>query len=167
VSNTRATFPAVLGTFLLLFVVTLLTGCSFDVTIGADAARDGEVYVDAADVAVGDCYDDPAVEGDDWVEVEDVRLVPCDEPHDNEAFHRFSLHGGDYPTDDAFDASFEETCIPAFEDFVGRSYEDSELDIAYLAPTADGWDEGDREVVCSVYTMDLSKLRGSMEGSGR
>jgi hypothetical protein len=165
VSTTRASFPAVLGAFLLLFLVTLLTGCSFEVTVGADAA--GEVYVDAADVVPGDCYDDPALEADDWVEVEDVRLVPCDEPHDNEAFHRFSLPAGDFPTDDALDTAFEETCIPAFEDFVGRSYEDSELDIAYLAPTADSWDEGDRDIVCSVYAMDLSKLRGSMEGSGR
>jgi hypothetical protein len=149
-----------------LLLALVAAGCSMEVSIGADAARDPSA-VDASDVVVGDCFDDPYGDTDEWVEVDEVRLVPCDQPHDLEAFHRFELPDGDFPGDDDMDRAVDEECIPAFEEFVGRSYEDSELDLAFLTPTADSWTDGDREVVCSLYAMDLSPLEGSMAGSGR
>jgi hypothetical protein len=149
-----------------LLLALAAPGCSVDVSIGADAARDPSA-VDAGDVVVGDCFDDPYGETDEWVEVDGVLLVPCDGPHDLEAFHRFELPDGEFPSDEAMDRAVDEECIPAFEGFVGRPYEDSELDLAFLTPSADSWADGDREVLCSLYAMDLSQLEGSMEGSGR
>jgi hypothetical protein len=144
----------------------LAAGCSVDFSIGADAARDAST-VDASQIIVGDCYDDPLGETDEWVEVEDVNLVRCDEPHDLEAFHSFDLPAGAYPSDEALDAAVDEACVGAFEGFVGQTYEDSGLDLAFLTPSEEAWANGDRKVICSLYAMDLSKLRGSMEGSGR
>jgi hypothetical protein len=167
--------PAVTSSLRTLLPVLLLAllagGCEFELSIGSDAARgtsDGtSVDVDASQVVVGDCFDDPLGDTDDWVEIDDVRLVPCDEPHDLEAFHDFDLPDGDLPSEEALDEAIEEACVPAFEEFVGRGYEDSELDLAFLTPTEDSWAEGDRRVLCSIYAMDMTKLRGSVEGSGR
>jgi hypothetical protein len=150
-----------------LLLALLTGGCSFEVSVGGDAARGTSVDVDAAQVVVGDCFDDPVSDTDDWVEIDDVRLVRCDEPHDLEAFHSFDLPDGDLPSEAALDEKAGEVCIPAFEEFVGRTYEDSELDLSYLTPTEESWAEGDRRVLCSAYAMDLTKLRGSVEGSGR
>jgi hypothetical protein len=160
--------PSPLRSLLPVLLLALLAGgCEFEFSVGGDAARGTSVDVGADQVVVGDCFDDPMGDTDDWVEVDDVRLVPCDDPHDLEAFHSFELPDGDLPSEAALDERIDEACIPAFEEFVGQTYEDSELDLAFLTPTEESWAEGDRRVLCSIYAMDQTKLRGSVEGSGR
>jgi hypothetical protein len=116
------------------------------------------------DLEEGDCWDDP--EDTDSSEVSEVEVVDCDEPHDNEVYLLFDLPGDEFDAT-AVDEGSQQGCLDAFEGFVGTAYEDSRLEIFPITPTSGSWEEGDREVICSVYDIELEKLVGSMEGSGR
>ena len=120
---------------------------------------------------VGDCFDDPPGLFEGETDFFDLPAVPCSEPHDNEVYYIFDYPaGGDAP----FPGDAElldwglETCIGAFESYVGATYLQSRLDVAPLIPTADSWEgQGDREIVCALYDYSLSKLLGSMEDTGQ
>jgi hypothetical protein len=116
------------------------------------------------DLEVGDCYDLPS--GD---VVEEVQVVDCDEPHDQEVIALVQHPAG---PDEAFPGGEEigdfadDECIAEFERYVGVSYADSELLGFTLMPTAETWPVGDREIVCAVYLED-GQLDGSVAGSER
>jgi hypothetical protein len=139
----------------------------------ADRDSDGNIVsagnLVVTDLAVGDCFDDEA--GADATEgqlVSSIRAVPCAEPHDNEVFHVFTATGGDeLPNRSALDDQIGAQCLPAFDDFVGVAYEESELDFFTFEPTADGWRRGDRRVICALYELDFDKLEGTARGVRR
>ena len=116
------------------------------------------------ELAVGDCFDDPASE-----EVLSVATVPCSEPHDDEVFAnvRLSESGGGFPGQAAVDEKAGFECFLRFAGFVGTQYEDSILDITFLSPTPESWAEGDRAVTCAVYRLDGRQMTGSARGSGQ
>lgn len=114
------------------------------------------------ELEVGVCFDDP----DQFTEVETVDGVDCAEPHDNEVYFAADLDDGAYPGDEEVAAAADDLCFASFEPFVGIDYFDSILDFAWLVPTAGSWAQGDREVICFLYHIDLEKLEGSMEGAG-
>ena len=115
----------------------------------------------------GDCFDD-VIEDDKYVEESgSLPMVDCDEPHDNEAFAAFDVEGNGYPGLDALDDEAIARCVPLFEGYVGSSYEDTtRLEIMWLAPTSESWDDGDREIVCVLYDSEIKKMTGSMSKSG-
>lgn len=115
------------------------------------------------DLEVGQCFDDP----ESFDEVVNVDVVECAEPHDNEVFHVFDLADGDYPGEDEAEAGANDGCIAAFESFVESDFATSELDIRYLYPSAESWDDGDREVVCALFDRSGEQITGSEEGSAR
>lgn len=133
-------------------------------------ARDSDgSIIEAGDISVfelrvGDCFDDPE---DLSTQVETVRAVPCAEPHDNEIYHAFDLADGPYPGVNAIDEEADETCLAAFETFVGVDYFESSLEFFPVTPTPQSWESNDRTVYCALYALDLSKLTGSMRASGR
>lgn len=150
-----------------------LSGCSVSGLIsaltGGGAARDddGDIAeegdLDVMSLTVGDCFNEVTWEG----ETSSVPAVPCDEGHVYEAFYDFSLPDGDFPTDEAIEQAVEESCTPAFGEFVGLSWEESSLDYFYFAPTEEGWNEvGDRIVTCVIGTEGVT-VTGSAEGSAR
>lgn len=105
----------------------------------------------------GDCFDDPEVTED----IREVPRVPCDQPHDNEVFATFELEQGNYPGGADVEQQALEGCTDRFpEEVVGR-YGDTELVIGVLTPTVDGWEAGDREVVCVLSSPD-GLLTGSL-----
>lgn len=112
---------------------------------------------------IGDCFNDPS---DDVDEVSDVSAVPCTGPHDNEVFHLYDLPDGSFPSSSTVEATIEVECLPAFEDYVGISYQISELFLYPITPTEASWDQSDREVVCALYAEE-QQLDGSMKGSNR
>jgi hypothetical protein len=112
------------------------------------------------DLEDGDCWDDPETTSD---QVNEVEVLPCSEPHDNEIYHVFDLADGDFDAT-AVEEGARSGCLDEFDAFVGLPYADSELDVFAIWPTEESWAEGDREVLCSVYAIDLRKLVGSMEG---
>ena len=137
----------------------------------ADRAASGEI-VSAGDVGVaelepGDCFDDP----DDFDEVVyDVQAVPCSEPHDNEVFAVQAVSSAfpdGFPGQEALQDHAYLLCSGAvFDAFVGISYLDSSLEVISLTPTAESWRDGDRDVACVLYRLDLGKLTGTARGSG-
>ena len=122
----------------------------------------GEGALDAFQVQLGDCFDDPDMNVDEF---SSLPGVPCGEPHDNEAYAIFDLSMASYPGHDIADIS-EASCIDRFAGYVGRDYETSALDVFTMYPTPEGWAQNDREVVCALYDMNGEKLVGSVKGSG-
>lgn len=137
-------------------LIALLAVSAVTVACGGDTS--------VFDLGVGDCFDDPATATD---EVSSVATVDCAEPHDNEIYHAYQV---DYPAFPGRTTMLEdagEECVANFQAFVGRSFADSDLDVFPITPTQASWDDGDREVLCALYAMDLSKLTGTMRGSAR
>jgi hypothetical protein len=117
---------------------------------------------------VGDCFNDEGTGLDqEMVEVAAVPTVPCEDPHDNEVFlvDDITLSGA-YPGDEEIYLEASDLCLAAFAGYVGRDYESSQYDVFPLTPTRQGWNEGDREVVCALYNLDLSQMTGSARSSG-
>jgi hypothetical protein len=132
----------------LILVVLLVSAC------GGGA---GSVFT----LEVGTCFDDT-----DETEISSVPEVDCVEPHDNEVFAVFDYTESDtFPGSDALKAAAADLCIARFEDYVGVAYSDSPLDVITIVPTEESWGRGDREVICSLYNSDFTKLTGSMKGS--
>ena len=123
-------------------------------------AGDLEVF----DLQPGDCFDlkDPTEE-----EIENVEAKPCTESHEFEMFFITTLPDGEYPDEATLVRYLEQDCLPAFADFVGISYRESQLDIYWLTPTEPGWAAGDREMQCAVFDPINDELTGSMRGSAR
>jgi hypothetical protein len=112
---------------------------------------------------VGTCFDDT-----DETEVSSVPEVDCSEPHDNEVFAVFDYTDADtFPGTAEMNDAAQELCIAEFEAYVGLSYQESALEVFPITPTQGSWDSGDREVICALYNLDLSKLTGSMAGAAR
>jgi hypothetical protein len=162
----------VVGLVALALVVLGGVATMFLVLIG-EAERDeqgtisepGELTV--LKLQVGDCFDDPgAPTGTETVEVSSVEAKPCSEPHDFEVFHTFDVEAEELPSQSELLDEAGQRCLEAFEPFVGTPYEESELDVNFMFPMPESWEAGDRTVVCSVVTMDGTKLVGTAEGSG-
>jgi putative regulator of septum formation len=111
---------------------------------------------------VGTCFDDPET----FEQVEDVPIVDCAEPHDNEVFANVDLTGGDYPGQEQVENRATQICYDNFSDYVGIAYEQSIYDIGWLFPTAETWAVGDREVICFAYDVNFEKITGSINGIG-
>ncbi len=61
----------------------------------------------------------------------------------------------------------DNACRTAFQTYVGRSYDLSELFYVFNLPSRATWDFlDDREIVCLLHTFTLSPLTGSMQNSG-
>lgn len=159
--------------FRLVVLVALGLGYSFFSSLD-DAGRDdtGEIVsagdLDVMAVRPGDCFDDPEAAEDDTVSA--LQAIPCSEPHDNEVFAVESIaaaFGTDYPGRQALEERAYEVCSgPVFGAYVGIDYLDSALEVFTLTPTDESWSEGDRDVVCVLYKLDLSKLTHSARDSG-
>lgn len=150
-----------------IYIIAALGFAIYGVVNTADRDDAGAIIgagsIDAFHVRIGDCFDDTN-EDDDGIN--SLPGVPCDKPHDNETYAVFDLSVATYPQGDGMSELAHASCLEHFESFVGRDYDSSSLDITTLYPSADSWNEDDREVVCAVYDMELSKLEGSVKNSG-
>lgn len=117
---------------------------------------------------VGDCFDDEESQVLGEVsEVSSVPIVDCGEPHDNEVFALYEEADGAFPGTDAMIELGYQGCIQRFDAFVGIEYLESELDVFAIVPTDEGWERGDREIVCALYELSLAKMTGTQRGVGR
>lgn len=148
-----------------------LSGCSILNTITNTTPRDASgtptAENDDADVfsiKVGDCLNDATASGT----VTTAPIVPCTKPHDSEAYKSITMPDGDgtFPGEDAVKAAADQGCADAFPDFIGISYDDSNLSISYYFPTSDSWKNGDREILCTVYD-DGKKTTGTLKNAQR
>lgn len=116
--------------------------------------------VGAQSLEIGDCLILPSEQTFD-----DVRTLPCTEPHDAEVFFVGDHPDGDFPSDEAFEAFVDEVCLPTFAAYTGSDfYEQEVLDVGWFTPTSGAWDGGDREVVCHLTPADGSQSDRSWAG---
>jgi hypothetical protein len=167
----RRRLPPLAATASLLVALVALTGCSVldAVTPKEQAVRDDDTsevteagQADVFTVAVGDCFNDGNAE-----EISAVPVVPCDQPHDFEAYSAFDIAGDAFPGDDAVRQQAEEGCSPAFAAFNGLGYDESALYLGYLLPTNESWTgQDDREVLCYIYEENV-QTTGTLQGAAR
>lgn len=117
-------------------------------------------------LAEGDCVADiEAVFGgsEETEIVESVGVIDCVEPHTGEVYYIEDLPDGEVPPAEELMATAEQTCIDQFEPFVGASYLQSSLDVAWLHPTPESWRYGDRSILCLIVSAEPAT--GSVGGS--
>jgi len=163
---TRATALLVVGA-----ATVALSGCSIlnTLTGGGQANRDdsgqlveGNDSTDVFTLQVGDCLNDATA----TETVDTVPTVPCSEPHDSEIYASTIMSGDAYPGQDAVIAEADAACLDAFAGFVGTSYADSLYYYSYYFPTEGSWNNGDREILCTIYD-EAGKVTGSLQNIGR
>ena len=93
--------------------------------------------------------------------------VMCNDAHDGEVVSVFQLDGSDFPGQEAVEAEARLRCSEDFEHYVGTPVEESTLDLRTFAPTEETWEDEDREVICTAFLADGSRLGASIRGSGR
>lgn len=126
-----------------------------------ELAESGDVGV--FDLKVGDCLAD----FEDGAELSSINAAPCSEPHSDEIYAEGSIPDADeFPGTEAIETAAQDICLSEYQAFVGRSYDDSVLDIGYLTPTEDSWAEGDRAVLCTIFDP-LEEVTGSLRGAER
>lgn len=154
-----------------------LSGCSVldSLTGGGDAERDEETgqvleedNIDIFALKVGDCMPDSG----DGGEISDADVIPCEQPHFEEVFHEFKMAEGEWPGDEAVNAEVEAQCIPAFEAFVGKLWDESILNMYPITPTQATWDQmNDRVVQCVIFDQDAAgnaiEVTGTLKGAAR
>ena len=99
-------------------------------------------------------------------EIEHVKEVPCTTEHEYELFYVGAIGKRSHPTEDAFVDYMIEYCDPAFDAYIGKADDDSDLDYFWLVPTEDAWRSGDRTVQCAAYDPNRSLLTRSLRGTG-
>jgi Domain of unknown function (DUF4190)/Septum formation len=99
--------------------------------------------VQATDLTTGDCVKD-AYESQLPTR---VKRVNCDRPHYGEVFAILTLPDATYPGEEPLRARGDE-CGPTFFDYAPNSPEGPTFRVAVAYPTADGWANGERSVVC-------------------
>ncbi len=155
----------------IFFFVLFIGYVVYDFTNDADRDESGNIVgegeIDAFAMRVGDCFDDSPEITDPSAEIQAVAGLPCSEPHDNEVYAVFDVSFDAFPGDESmFDLSTD-ACLKRFKGFVGKSYEESSLDLFAIYPTSESWSQlNDREVICAIYRVDYKKLTGSTKGSG-
>ena len=124
------------------------------------ACGSGNVF----ELKVGQCFDDPDnMSG--MENISDVEMVDCDQPHDNEVYALFDMPDGNFPGVSVVEDAALDGCYDAFESYVGLDYESSVLDFSWLTPTSSSWEQGDQEVICIAYDLELKKLTDTVKDS--
>ena len=145
----------------LVVIAVAIAGCAPDRDEETgESAVSGER--DVFDLEVGNCLAD----FQDATELETVEASPCSEPHSDEIFAAHSIPDGDFPGMDAVEATARNLCIAEFDEFVGKPYEDSVLGVGFLTPTEQSWNDGDRNVLCTIYDP-AEEISGSLRGAKR
>lgn len=118
----------------------------------------------------GECFNSGQLEGaEETVEVNDVDVVSCDEPHLAEVT---AVIPYDSTTEDRFpgvgtlNAFAIEECALAAQSYIATDLLSSGFDAISLAPSEEGWGAGDRTVQCAVTRLDGRPATGSAEGGG-
>lgn len=131
-----------------LLGVALLAGCATEAEWPQSRAITG--------IAVGDCFDADAELTTAYV------YEDCTAPHLYEAFHAVALDEGGFPGAAAVTRLGNEQCATAFGTFTGLpATANTQYDSAFLGPTAESWEAGDRLLVCMAVTADGLPRAGS------
>jgi hypothetical protein len=147
-------------------VVAVVAGVGWWFSAGrgdtGEITRSGSMSV--TDLRTGDCFDlkDPEAEF-----IEEVDAKVCTEPHEYEMIFVGDMPSGGYPSLDQMDEFALANCIPAFEAYVGLSFDDSRYYLTHVTPTEDGWNDGDHAIQCAAYDPDNQELTATVRGANQ
>lgn len=118
--------------------------------------------IELPEVRPGDCLQ--SVENASYVA--SMAALPCRDLHTTQAYAVFDIErSGDYPGARIEDLA-SEGCLASWQDAIGTAYaDDTELELQYLSPSRDGWEDGDRSVICLIERLDGSPMVGSRVNS--
>ena len=128
--------------------------------------------VQATDLQVGDCYNEPdaasATTNDDSKrQVGSVEVVDCEVPHQHEVYNNYKITLSTFPDSSTLQSEIQTACYSSFEDYVGKSYDESQYEASTLTPTENSWAQGDRTITCTLVTKDNSLITGSLKGAAK
>lgn len=128
------------------------------------------ISTDPGNIRPGDCFNEYLYRDRADFLQQVTTLVGCDGPHDREAYFETEYPADEdapLPPEDNLRRWAEAACLEEFEDFVGREYVLSVLEIGAIVPSFESWtDEDDRRVICFVFPdQDGSRLKSSVGGS--
>jgi hypothetical protein len=133
------------------------------VIVGGLVFRD-RLSSNAADLAVGDCFDQPTTATDT---IEDVQHHPCSEAHTAEVIFvgPHSAASGAAPlTTSEIESFVAASCFPAFASYTGLDFlTDKVYDIGYIYPLEADWNKGERKVTCYTSKIDGSVMTASVK----
>lgn len=128
------------------------------------------------DLKVGDCLVLPDdLDPSEGFELTTVKTVECNEPHQGEIVADQDVtdsdfpdvEAGAYPGEEALFEKSKDICLPAFESYVGTTFDESELDLLPLTPTQDSWNKADdRAIVCIAVNLN-DEVTTTFKDSGR
>lgn len=151
----------------LVATLLLASGCSFwEIERGEDGQVLRETVADVFDLQRGDCINDSQVGAASEVELTDITIIPCSEPHSAEVYVDVRIGDG-LPAEERFEELFEKHCVDAFAEYVGVEYTEAateSLGITAFYPTTESWNRGDRLFQCLIIGTDDLPLVGSAEG---
>ncbi len=122
--------------------------------------RPGEARA-AGDVAVGECLLPNGLTDDSPDLVSELRAIDCAEPHFGQVFYRGTLPSGPYPGNSALMSTVDAACT-AQATRVTLGADDPDGYLQYLAPTQEGWSNGDRGYTCLVTASGEDRFVGSV-----
>lgn len=130
-----------------------------------------DMVVDQYSLGVGDCFNrEEVVESQQTIMV--VTLRDCTKTHSHQVFHTFSYpapYPSIYPGDQIMADFALQSCYGEFEQWVGRPYETSQLDIATTTPNQTNFEDEAaryRTVHCHVTHIESELLVGDAYQSG-
>jgi Septum formation len=118
--------------------------------------------VPIGELAVGDCFDDPAKDT-----VASILVVPCDEPHQIEVVGLVQLADGDYPGRAGAEYEGRARCDDALQAYVDGAGPPASIALDSFVPTPASWADGDRIVQCLAFRPDKSSMDSTLRGSHR
>jgi hypothetical protein len=162
VSNDNKTGAGMATAGLVLGILSLIGAAVFVVaTVASDDTYEDTVRYTR--LQPGDCYEDPGSTAGE------VSLEACIGEHDREAFavvDHPAPDGESFPGRETLRRFADEECTARFSAYVGGPYEDSDLEVVFILPSADAWEGSDlRRIVCSVSGGGGEPLIGSVRDS--
>lgn len=89
-----------------------------------------------------------------------LAVVPCTQPHDDEAYYRDTFAPGTFPGDPVVANAAQSTCDAQLAGYVGSGHDDDLFDWP-LAPDKSEWAAGIHYTVCALSRVDNRKMTGS------
>jgi len=142
-----------------IVAVILVVGA---IAVIAGAGDDEPGGVEYTELKVGDCFERPP---ETLVRAE---RVDCGKPHDLEVFATPddpAVRGAPYPGRDILEREAAVVCLPQFEGYVGKPFDQSSLVFVSYVPTKGTWDDHDRRLLCTVSARENQQLQGPAKGS--
>ena len=120
----------------------------------------------------GQCFDIPPedmAQDLDEVDAGSWTVVDCERTHRGEGVFLGPFTSADaaYPSDTAFDAFYDRECVAAFRSYTGDDYADrDDVVMRWIVPAVDGWQAGDRLVMCYLTPADGQAISRSYRRPG-